>query len=382
MSLFIIAAEPSADLHGAKLIEELLSISPGLKIDAIAGPRMRKLPITTHLPMEDFQVMGFIDVLIALPRIVRQFFIVRRIILTLNPKAVLCIDYPGFNLRLERSLKKRNYQGKLIHYICPTVWAWGKRRIPQMAKTLDLLLTIFPFEKKYFSHFPLRVEYVGHPLVSQIRPKCRAETVAKLLDQQSPSKGKERILALFPGSREAEISRNFPLQLAAAIRLTALDPNLKIGVSVAHSRQEPLLRSLIQMTSVRFYSGHQNDELMQTARAAIATSGTVTLELALHEVPTVVTFAIRPIDLFLAQKIFRICLPFYCIVNIIPSKEIFPELFGPNFNAKNLDISIHKLWFNDVARIEIATACFALRHLLGEQNASHEAAKRVIAIAF
>ena len=366
--LFIVAAEPSADLHGAKLIEELLRLRPNLKIAAVAGPRMRRMPIQVLSSMESLQVMGFLDVLVALPRLVKQFYSIRRTILGFNPKAVIFIDYPGFNLRLEHSLRKKKYTGRLIHYICPTVWAWGKKRIPRMAETLDLLLTLFPFEKKCFSSTSLRVEYVGHPLSAQIPPFSKENC--------------EPILALFPGSRETEILRNFPLQLKAASKLLAIDPQLKIAVSIAQNTLEPLLRTLSKTASLEFYSPEKTYELMRKARTAIATSGTVNLELALHGIPTIVNFAIRPFDLFLVQKIFRIHLPFYCIVNIILSKRVFPELFGPNLNEKNLDYWAGKLWFDESAREEVVSGCRELCQALGNRDASQEAASAVISLAF
>lgn len=363
IDLFILAAEPSADLHGAKLIEDLLRLRPCLKIAAVAGPRMRKLPIQTLFPMENLQVMGFIDVIAALPRIAKQFFAIRRAILQLNPKALVCIDYPGFNLRLERSLRKKKFAGRLIHYICPTVWAWGKKRIPKMAETLDLLLTLFPFEKECFASTTLRVEYVGHPLASRI----------PLLGKVR----KEKILALFPGSRETEIRRNFPLQLASAKKLPA-----RIAVSIAHRDHESLIRSLAGSADIDFYPTEKNYELMRSAWVACATSGTVTLELALHAIPTVVNFAIRPIDRFIAQKIFRINLPFYCIVNIILGKRVFPELFGPNLNIETLGHWIGKLWNDEKERGGIEGGCEELRKALGSRDSSQEAARAVIALAF
>lgn len=367
--LFIIAAEPSGDLHGSRLIEALLAKRSDLKIGAVAGPLMRAQRIEALFAMEKLQAMGFIDVLGALPGIARQFFAIRKKILSLNPKGVVCIDYPGFNLRLEASLRKHGYRGKIIHYVCPTVWAWGKKRIYRMAETLDLLLTLFPFEKECFSSTSLRVEYVGHPLVSQIRP-------AEMTNQ------KANILALFPGSRKTEILRNFSLQMAAAKKLLELDPTLEIAVSVAQSSFEPLLRSLSQGTPVRFYSFNQKIELMRAAKAAIATSGTVTLELALHAVPTVVNFAIRPLDLFIAQKIFRIDLPFYCIVNIAVSKRVFPELFGPNLTPDSLFFWARKLLADDSARAEVQAGCALLRKSLGTQDGASAAAQSIISLAF
>ena len=168
MDLFIATGEMSGDLHGAKLIHELLALQPNLQIGAVAGPKMRELPITEFFPMESLRVMGFIDVFLALPKLARQFFAIRNQILKLNPKAVVFIDYPGLHLRLARSLRKKGFKGKLVHFICPTVWAWGKKRIPQMGKTLDLLLTLFPFEKKCFAHTKLPVQYVGHPLALSV----------------------------------------------------------------------------------------------------------------------------------------------------------------------------------------------------------------------
>jgi len=361
IDLFIIAAEPSADLHGSNLIEELLRMRPDLKIAAVAGPRMRKLPIQTMLPMESLEVMGFIDVFFALPRIFKIFFKLRKTILQLNPKAVICIDYPGFNLRLERSLRKKGYSGKLIHYICPTVWAWGKKRIPQMEKTLDLLLTLFPFEKKCFSTTSLSVEYVGHPLISKIPPFAAT--------------GSKKLLALFPGSREKEILRNFPLQLKAAKHLASKEKELQIAVSISHPKMQPLFRADLPL---QFYPAEKTYELMKTARAAIATSGTVTLELALHNVPTVVNFAIRPLDCFIAQKIFRISLPFYCIVNIILGKEVYPEFFGPNLTEQSLTDATLRLWQDESMQRKIKDDCAYLRHLLGDGNPSLKAAKAIL----
>lgn len=363
IDLFILAAEPSADLHGAALTLELLKSKPNMRIGAVAGPHMRKLPIKSLFPMENLQVMGFIDVFFALPKIIRQFFLIRKTILELNPKAVVCIDYPGFNLRLERSLRKKGYQGKLIHYICPTVWAWGKKRIPLMKKNLDLLLTLFPFENSSLFDNDLRVVHVGHPLVNAI---------------PSLAKKREKILALFPGSRTSEITRNLPLQLSVAKKIKSENPTIDIAISISSKDKEHQIRQLIKDFPCRLIPPEKHYELMQTAYLAIATSGTVTLELALHETPTIVNYAIRPLDLFLAQKIFKINLPFYCIVNIIASKEIFPEFFGPNLTEETLYTSAMEMWTNPEKQRLSVEGCKQVRCLLSEKKANQEAAQIVL----
>lgn len=363
VDLFVLAAEPSGDLQGSKLIAELLQMSPRLKIGAVSGPLMRKLSIETFFPMENLQVMGFIDVFFALPKIIRQFFAIRNKILKLNPKAVVLIDYPGFNLRLERSLRKKKFSGKLIHYICPTVWAWGKKRIPLMQKNLDLLLTFFPFEKSCFPPSPMRIEYVGHPLTSVI---------------SFTKKERKNILAIFPGSRTKEIERNLPLQLSAAEKLQKEDPSLQIAISVASKEKEEWIRKAAHFLKCQFVLPGEHYELMRTAKLALAVSGTVTLELALHGTPTIVSYAIRPLDCFLAQKIFRINLPFYCIVNIAAAREVFPEFFGPNLTIDALFLSLRELWMDENKRARCMKKCQKIGDLFGNHNASFESAQIIL----
>jgi lipid-A-disaccharide synthase len=312
VDFFILAGEPSGDLHGAKIVESLLKKNPHLKIAAVSGPHMRKLPIQNLFCIEELSVMGFIDVLWALLRIVKQFFLIRSKILQLNPKSIVFIDYPGFNLRMQNSLRKKGFKGQLIHFICPSVWAWGKGRIPLMEKNLDLLFTFFPFEKECFKH--LQVVHVGHPLVQAIPEQVHQRT---------------NLLAIFPGSRTAEIQRNLPIQWKVAKQLQKEDPSLEIAISISHLNKEALIRQMIQ-EKCQFFYPDQSYTLMKLAKLSLATSGTVTLELALHNTPTIVTYAIRPIDVFIAQKIFKIRLEFFCIVNIIAKREVFPEFFGPN----------------------------------------------------
>lgn len=362
MDLFVVAGEPSADLQGSHLVEALLAKNPHLKISGVAGPRLRALNVSGVVRMEDLQVMGFVDVVAALPRMIKFFYRVRDEILRLRPKAVVCIDYPGFNLRLARSLRKRGYQGKIIHVVCPSVWAWAKWRIPLMVRNLDLLISFLPFEKACFSHTSLAVEYVGHPLVSKI-PR-----------QDAPRKN---LLALFPGSREKEIFRNFPLQKAVALRLQKEIPGLEVAVSLASESRRSQLQALAGPFPI--VGPQESYELMRSSRMALATSGTVTLELALFATPTVVHYAIKPLDQFIAKKIFRIHLPHYCLVNIIAGKRVYPELFGSNFTEKALFEEALGLW----GRLEgCRKDCFELRSLLGEANASEEAANQILMLAF
>ncbi len=331
-SIFLFAGETSGDLHGEKLVTALRRAHPGSRIFGVGGPKMRAAGLECILPMEKFQVMGFVDVFFALPRIAQQFFFLRNTLLKEQPNIALFIDYPGFNLALAKSLSKRGFKGKICHYICPSVWAWGKKRIFKMEKNLDRLFVIFPFEKQLFNTEKLSVDYVGHPLV---------HTVANIKTPPLHIDPEYRVVGIFPGSRQKELLRNFPEQLSAAKKLLKKHPDLFFAISVAHPSFSLQLENMMREQEffgdrIMLVDASQNEALMQRCTMAIAKSGTNNLELALHGIPTVVTYGIGPLDLFIAKNLLRIRLPFYCIVNIVANKSIFPELIGPQFNHESL----------------------------------------------
>lgn len=352
----MIAGEPSGDLHGYHLLKHFPS---SLKIGGVAGPKMRQLPFETVMEMEHFQVMGFMDVLQALPQLIRRFYSLKKTILKRRPSVVVTIDYPEFNLRLAASLRKAGYQGKICHYISPSVWAWRKERISLMAKTFDLLLTILPFEKAYFEHSGLPVKYVGHPLVQEIP------------FQEHPKD--ENLLALFPGSRKKEIERVLPFYQSLIPQLKRVYPQLRCVVSCANPQLAPLLEGDFEVTQDTAF-------LMQHAHAAIAKSGTVSLELCLYQVPTVVIYPVSSIDAFIAKKIFRISLPHYSLPNLIAGKTVFPELIGPALSEKNLYEETLNLLSRPEERKKCLDQCSFIRNRLGSEDASVNTSKEILTL--
>ncbi len=363
--LFIFAGEASGDLLGYEL---LTALPQHLNIAGVGGPKMRSANFHAILPMEDFRVMGFVDVFFALPRLLKKLVLLRQKILEMNPQVVLLIDYAEFNLRLAESLRKHGYTGKICHFVCPSVWAWGKGRIPRMAKNLDLLLTLFPFEPQFFAHTKLTTRYVGHPL---------AERIAKTsYDPNFQVPGK--CVAIFPGSRKKEILRNLPKQLKVAQKLAQENPDLFFGISVADQAFVPLVKQ--SGLNAELIPPEKTYDLMKAAHLAIAKSGTVTLELALHHVPTVVTYAISPLDLFIARSLLKIDLPHYTLVNIIQEEEVFPELFGPHFTEENLFDKVTHFLEDDQARKKCQEKCQELARTLGETCAKEEAARAILTL--
>lgn len=372
--LFIFAGEKSGDLHGEKLLEALFAKNPALQVVGVGGPLMRKYPMHCILPMEEFQVMGFVDVLCSLPKLRRQFYHVAETILQLKPKVVVTIDYPGFNLRLAKYLKKKGFQGKLVHFICPSVWAHGKQRIPLMAKTLDLLLCILPFEASLFAGTALKACFVGHPL---------SERLTTSIYKPLPFSLDKRIVSLFPGSRKKEIERNLPLMLEACLIEKKKGIDFQIALSVSEERYAPLIKEIVkkggvQECDIHFVPSSFSYELMKASYLAIAKSGTVTLELAFHRTPTVVVYAVSFLDRLIAYHLLRIRLPFYCLVNIIAREAVFPELIGPHFTLCRLINSMEPLLEEGPARKKMQEQCGELVKKLSSKRTSQEACAEIL----
>ncbi|MBS0648740.1 MAG: lipid-A-disaccharide synthase [Verrucomicrobia bacterium] len=357
--IFLIAGEASGDQLGEGLLHALYQQNPHLQVRGVGGPKMRAAGMEIVYPMEELQVMGFIDVLFSLPSLIRRFYKTIDAILQAQPKVVITIDYPGFNLRLARMLRKKGFKGKICHYVCPSVWAWGKKRIQLMAENLDLLLSILPFEKQLFAATPLCVEYIGHPLVQKMVPQESSDSV----------------VAFYPGSRTKEIERNFPFFLRLISSLQRDFPHFRYVVSVAQEKYRPLLQQLASSTSLELLSPVELQKLKPTL--AIAKSGTITLELALREIPTVVTYAISPLDIFLAKHIFNISLPYYALPNLIARKSVFPELIGPALTDETLLQTVKNLILNkDACKAE----CQHLRSILGSENSNTRSAQLILTL--
>jgi len=359
-SLFLFAGEQSGDVLGAGLVHSLKQASPSLNVYGVGGSQMERAGMQITHPMERFQVMGFSDVLKALPQLFSDFQKIKQEILSKQPAAAVLIDYPDFNMRLAASLRKGGYRGKIIHYVCPSVWAWRKNRVKTLAKTLDHLLSILPFEKDCFVNTKLPVTYVGHPLISSIDNHIYDP------EWNIP----QPTLALFPGSRKHEIEMNLPIQLAAARQI----PGYTIAVSVAR----PSLQKMIQSytgDSVVLVPAEKRYELMRTAKGAIATSGTIILELGLHSVPTVATYQLAPFNYLLGRYVLRLRLPFYTLVNIICEKEVYPEFIHRTLSAEAIATALKTLLNHPEP---CKQACDQLRALLQNQNANQIAAQTIL----
>lgn len=327
MHFFLVAAEPSGDTLGGGLIKELKIKAPDSSFTGVGGPQMLQEGQKQLFDLESLSVMGLFSVIKHLPRLIRLFFQIKRQILKENPDHVVLIDYAEFHLFLARSLRKSGYQGEITHYVCPSIWAWRKKRQYSMERTLNRVLCLLPFEPHFFSKGPLCAYFVGHPLV-------------EIFENHKPRMQKGHI-GLFPGSRAQEIKRNLPLQLKAA---SYLSPS-KLSVSVARPQLLPLIQSITkkQALPIEYISQEKRIDSMRTMEGALATSGTITLELALATVPTVMVYQIPRVTFTIMLRFFKTILPFYGLPNLMASQELIPEFFSYKICPKEVANTLQKI---------------------------------------
>ena len=372
-TIFMIAGELSGDQYGKQLIEVLKQAQPKLHFEGVGGPNMRCLGFNDLIEMEKFEVMGFSEVLQALPRLSLYSSRLTKHILKTSPKCVIFIDFPDFNMHVAKKLRAKGYKGTLIHFICPSVWAWRKGRIKQLAKTLDLLISIFPFEKEYFRKSSLRVEYIGNPLFEKIQEW-------KTIHNLDTSK---KYVSLFPGSRAGEIKRNLPTQLAAAEKLLHENPHLNFALSIAKDSVYPLIQQFLKQCSsqlksaLSYFFPHQTYSLMSQSIVALATSGTVTLELALFHVPTVMMYIMSSSNYFIAKNLVKLILPNYCLANIIAEKSVFPEFIQKMATPENIFASLSNL-LNISEHQKCIKECHTIEDRLRSSHALKQAANLIL----
>ncbi len=340
-TLFLLAGERSGDRHGAGLMEELRALNTGILLHGLGGAEMHGLSPDVTDWVEEAGVVGLVEVLKKYGWFKEQFDSTLKRILTLQPDAVVLIDYPGFNLRMAEALRKASFPGKIIYYISPQVWAWHRSRIPKMAAWLDLMICIFPFEKDLYEGVGLRTVFGGHPLVEY--HQSRALGLAREPD----------LIGLFPGSRRREISKLFPIMLEAARRMQAADPTLHFAVSAAspklaalmqvHLDIHPLPRLVIETGTVH--------TLMQRVCCGAVASGTATLEAAIHGLPYCLVYKVAWGTWLFGKAVIRV--PWLGMVNLLAKREVVRELIQTHCTPERIAAELNRLHRDTTARKQL-----------------------------
>jgi len=368
--LMIVAGEPSGDAHAAALVSALRKKNSQIEYFGATGPLMRGQGVETIVNSDQLAILGILEVAQALPKFISAFRKLRAAAIERSPDAVVLVDWPEFNLRLATSLHRRGI--KVIYYISPQLWAWRPRRVSNIKRDVDLLLSILPFEAEWYKTRGVdHVEFVGHPLAGEVEPRIGREEFCRQhgLDFQKP------IVSFLPGSRRKELERILPPMADAIRKLKQTHPEIQYVIAVARSRTIDETKEILSsLNSIKIVQGQTREALAASDAAAIA-SGTATLEGALLETPMVVVYKESAVNWHTLGRL--ITVPHYGLVNLVAGSEIAKELMQTDLTGENLAHELVQLLDpgrNQAAREELRL----VGARLGEAGASERAANLIL----
>ena len=362
--LYIISGEASGDLHGSNVMKELYAEQPDLDIRFWGGDKMQAVGGTMAKHIRELAFMGFVEVLMNLPTILRNIKFCKEDILKFQPDALLLIDYPGFNMRIAEWAKKNNI--KVYYYISPTVWAWKENRVHKIKRDVYKLYCILPFEEAFYQKYRYDVEYVGHPLLDEI------EQYRELPKQELKiSAGNKPIIAMLPGSRKQELRTKLPVVLP----LVDLFPQYHFVIAGAPIMDIAIYKELIGDKQVDVVYG-QTYPLLQQSEAAVVTSGTATLETGLFEIPQVVCYIGNAISYQIAKRLVNV--KYISLVNLILDKEAVTELIQNDCTTERLAKELSLIIEGGNKRSGVLEDYSNLKALLGKGGASKKVAQSVL----
>ena len=367
----ILAGESSGDMLGAGLMSALKKQFPGVEFEGIGGPLMEKQGLLSMVSMERLSVMGLLEPLRRLPELLRIRKNLLGHFLADKPDVFIGIDSPDFNLPIERRLKQAGV--RTVHYVRPSVWAWRSKRITKIAQSVDLMLTLFPFEARFYEQHKVSVVCVGHHLADSI-PLTVDKNAAKqslALDVSRP------VLALLPGSRTAEISKLAPEFLSCARLCKEKWPALQLAIPCANARGreqlEKLLADAFQDLQVSLFDGHSH-EVMAASEAILIASGTATLEAMLLKKPMLVCYKMSAVSYAIISRMLKV--PYFSLPNLLAGKPLVEEKVQAGVNARALFESIGCL-LEDEEKQHSLNREYTQIHQSLRKNANETAAKAI-----
>ncbi len=366
-SVMIIAGEISGDLHAAALVRAVQKRDSSIQFFGIGGEELEKTGMELFRHTREMAVLGLSEVLQKYFFFKRTFREMLSILEERRPDAVLLVDYPGFNLRF--AARARALGITVVYYICPQVWAWNRGRISFMARNVDRLISIFPFEADVFKGTKLKVDFAGHPLVSPAAA-ARSEPLFPL-----PWDGEPRV-AILPGSRKQEIKLILPVMVRAAEILRKRFP--RSGFIIASASKEATgwieeTLSAMGLTGKFTIISDKTRQILRQAKAAWVASGTATIEAALMGCPMAVIYRTAPLTYLAGRMLIRV--PFLGMVNIVAGKLVCPEFIQHNARPDKMALALEPLVTDSRARSEMVGELDRVRDILGAPGAEERAAK-------
>jgi lipid-A-disaccharide synthase len=370
--ILVIAGEASGDLHGAEILRALRERRPDLRFVGVGGSLMTPFLDRKLADVQDLAVVGFVEVIRHLPRLRRLFAEILAAAAEEGIGTALLIDYPGFNVRLAKALRKAMPQVRLHQYVCPQVWAWKAGRIPDLGRTLDTLYCLFDFEPRLFEGYPVEAIWVGNPLVETVVPEVdRAAFFSRTgLDPARP------VVALLPGSRAGELHRLMPPLVQLVEDWQALPERRAVQwvVPVAPTLREADLQAYLKTGPVRLLHG-LGYAARAYADAALVCSGTATLETALLGTPFAIIYKLNPLTHWFARRWVKI--PYFGLANVVAGGQVAPELLQGEVNAQRLGQELATLLDPAVAA-RMRSDLGKLRSHLGQPGAAGRVADHLL----
>jgi lipid-A-disaccharide synthase len=371
-NIMIIAGEVSGDLLGAELSGELKNVDGNLNIIGVGGDRMKQAGVEIIYHINNLAFLGFAEVVKHIPFIRKVQSDLIKIINEKNIKNIILIDYPGFNLNFAKKIKPLGV--KIIYYVSPQVWAWGKGRIKRIKNLVRKMFVVFPFEEKLYLDEGIDVEFVGHPLLERISnydflPK------EKFFKMYELNPGKE-ILLILPGSRNHEVERIFPAVIEAALKLSK-EFNLQTVVAGASGIDEKLFNKISEPNEYRVIKDH-NYELMKYSKFGIIKSGTSTLEAGLFGLPMVIVYKTSLLTYYIGKNLVN--LKNIGMANIISGEDIVPELIQDKVNPESIYNEAKKILDNNSLYASVKTRLLEINKKLGEKGAVRKTAESIYSL--
>ncbi len=380
LKIMVVAGEASGDSHAAALISSLRELSPDIKSEffGAAGPKMRLAGVDSVVDSDDFAIVGLAEIAQALPMFLNAFKKLKRSASVKRPDVVILVDFPEFNLKLAKALKRQGL--RVIYYISPQLWAWRKYRVSAVRKYVDLMLTILPFEKDWYAaHGVPQVEYVGNPLAKEVYSTVGKEEFCGIHDLDST----RPIISLLPGSRQTEITKILPVMLAGAGLILNERSDVQFVIAAAGAKARDRIEAILNkesMSGVRLPEKlvvveAQTYDALNASDAAAVTSGTATLETGMIGTPLVIVYRGSKVNYKLLRPLINV--EHFGLINLIAEKRIAKEMIQDDFTAEALSVELIRLIepsTNLAVREDLAIAV----EKLGDGGASKKAAEAIL----
>ncbi|WP_323816110.1 lipid-A-disaccharide synthase [Cellvibrio sp. NN19] len=366
----IVVGEASGDILGAALMQELRKHFPNAEFSGIGGPRMLAQGFHSYFPQDRLAVMGLIEPLKRLPELLRIRKFLREHFIANPPAVFIGVDSPDFTLSLEESLKEQGI--KTAHYVSPSVWAWRQKRIIKIARAVDLMLTLLPFEARFYHEHNVPVEFVGHHLADEIPLSVDKVVARKTLGL--PEEG--RVVALLPGSRASEVERMGELFMRTAVMCLEQDPGLRFIIPAANpDRYRQLHIELNEFVDlpITLFNGHSH-EAMAAADVILLASGTVALEALLLKKPMVVAYKMAPLTFKILSWLIKT--PWVSLPNLLAQKMLVPEILQDKATPLTLSAAVMN-YFDNPDEAQALSEIFMQMHIELKRDASARAADAV-----